>query len=101
MNYHFGVRRSAGAWGAGPIPTSTAVSCRWRHGRQPRIDAATGKERWKRQWPTPLMAGVTVTAGGVLFTGDLDDNFVAVDAHTGKTLYTFNTGGSLGGGVIS
>jgi alcohol dehydrogenase (cytochrome c) len=65
------------------------------------VDAATGKKRWVRQWPTPLVAGVTVTAGGVLFTGDLNDNFVALDANTGKTLYTFNTGGSAGGGVIS
>jgi alcohol dehydrogenase (cytochrome c) len=65
------------------------------------VDAATGKERWVRQWPTPLVAGVTVTAGGVLFSGDLNDNFVALDANTGKTLYTFNTGGSVGGGVIS
>jgi alcohol dehydrogenase (cytochrome c) len=65
------------------------------------IDATTGKVRWKEQWPTPLVAGVIVTGGGVLFTGDLDNNFLAIDANTGKTLYTFNTGGSVGGGVIS
>src|SRR6202030_900788 len=28
------------------------------------IDASTGSVRWKRQWPTPLVAGVTVTEGG-------------------------------------
>lgn len=65
------------------------------------IDPATGKARWKRQWPTPLVAGVTATAGGILFTGDLDNNFLAIDAASGKTLYQFNTGGSVGGGVIS
>lgn len=65
------------------------------------IDAATGKVRWKEQWPTPLVAGITATAGGLLFTGDLEDNFLAIDANTGKTLYAFNTGGSVGGGVIS
>lgn len=65
------------------------------------IDAATGKERWKQQWPTPLVAGLTVTSGGVLFTGDLDNNFLAIDASNGKTLYRFNTGGSIGGGVLS
>jgi alcohol dehydrogenase (cytochrome c) len=65
------------------------------------IDAVTGKEKWKRQWPTPLVAGVTATGGGVLFSGDLDDNFFVLDAATGKTLYTFNTGGTVGGGVIS
>ena len=34
------------------------------------IDPATGKVRWKKEWPTPLVAGVTVTSGNVLFTGD-------------------------------
>jgi alcohol dehydrogenase (cytochrome c) len=36
-----------------------------------------------------------------LFTGDLDNNFLAIDANSGRTLYTFNTGGSVAGGVIS
>ena len=65
------------------------------------IDAATGIVRWKEQWPTPLVAGVTATSGGMLFTGDLDNYFLAIDAGNGKTLYRFNTGGSVGGGVIS
>jgi len=65
------------------------------------IDAASGSMRWRRQWPTPLVAGITVTAGGLLFTGDLNNDFLAIDASNGKTLYRFNTGGSIGGGVIS
>ena len=65
------------------------------------IDAGTGEVRWRRQWPTPLVAGLTATSGGMLFTGDLDNNFLAIDAHNGKTLYSFNTGGSIGGSVIS
>ncbi len=65
------------------------------------IDAVTGKVRWQEQWPTPLVAAVTATSGGVLFTGDLDNNFLAIDAGSGKTLYKFNTGGSIGGGVLS
>jgi glucose dehydrogenase len=54
-----------------------------------------------RQWPTPLVGGITVTSGGVLFTGDLNNDFLAIDASNGKTLYHFNTGGTIGGGVIS
>ena len=65
------------------------------------IDAGTGAVKWKQQWPTPLVAGVVATGGGVLFTGDLNNNFLALDAATGKTLYSFNTGGSIGGGVVS
>jgi hypothetical protein len=65
------------------------------------VDASTGKERWKYASPTPLVAGVTATSGGVLFTGDLNNDFLALDAKTGAVLYRFNTGGSIGGGVIS
>ena len=65
------------------------------------FDASTGKERWKYASPTPLVAGVTATSGGVLFTGDLNNDFLALDAATGDVLYRFNTGGSIGGGVIS
>jgi hypothetical protein len=65
------------------------------------FDASTGKERWKYASPTPLVAGVTPTSGGVLFTGDLNNDFLALDAKTGEVLYRFNTGGSIGGGVIS
>ena len=65
------------------------------------VDSVTGKVRWKQQWPTPLVAAVTATSGGVLFTGDLDNNFLVLDAAGGKTLYRFNTGGSVGGGVLT
>src|SRR5262249_12831283 len=41
------------------------------------------------------------TSGGVLFTGDLNNDFLALDAKTGDVLYRFNTSGSIGGGVIS
>jgi PQQ enzyme repeat len=37
----------------------------------------------------------------MLFTGDMNNDFLAIDATNGKTLYSFNTGGSIGGGVIS
>ena len=65
------------------------------------FDASTGKERWKYASPTPLVAGVTATSGGVLFTGDLNNDFLALDAKSGEVLYRFNTGGSIGGGVIT
>jgi alcohol dehydrogenase (cytochrome c) len=65
------------------------------------IDAPSGALRWRRQWPTPLVAGITTTSGDVLFTGDLNNDFLVIDAHEGSTLYRFNTGGSIGGGVIT
>jgi alcohol dehydrogenase (cytochrome c) len=65
------------------------------------VDSRNGKLRWKMQWPTPLVAAVTATSGGVLFTGDIDNNFLVLDAASGKPLYHFNTGGSIGGGVLT
>ena len=39
------------------------------------------------------MAGTLVTAGGIVFTGRLTGEFMAVDADTGKILWEFQTSG--------
>ena len=48
-----------------------------------------------------MYAAITPTAGGVLFTGDLDGNFLALDARSGDTLYSFDTGGPIAGGMLT
>lgn len=65
------------------------------------FDASTGKPAWVYESPTPMVAAVTPTAGGVLFTGDLDGHFLAFDARTGKVLYRFPTGGAIAGGIVT
>jgi alcohol dehydrogenase (cytochrome c) len=65
------------------------------------IDAATGKQNWAFHGATPMVAGVTPTAGGVIFTGDMNGDFLALDAKTGAVLYRFNTGGAIGGGLTT
>jgi alcohol dehydrogenase (cytochrome c) len=65
------------------------------------IDASTGKVRWQKAWETPPLAGVVAGRGGVLFVGDMNNDFLALDASNGNVLYRFNTGGSMGGGVVS
>jgi PQQ-dependent dehydrogenase (methanol/ethanol family) len=65
------------------------------------FDAATGKELWKYHAGKPMIGGVVATAGGLVFTGELDGNFVAFDARNGKLLYKNNVGGPIGGGLIS
>lgn len=65
------------------------------------IDAESGQERWKYHAPTPIVAGMTPTAGGLLLTGDLDGDFLAMDARTGRILYRFMTGGGIAGGVTT
>jgi outer membrane protein assembly factor BamB len=47
------------------------------------------------------MAGVTPTAGNVVFFGDMGGNFYALDSDSGKTLFQQDMGGALAGGVIT
>ena len=65
------------------------------------VDPRTGKMAWRVKWPTPMYASITPTAGNLLFTGDLNGNFLALDARNGSTLYSFPTGGPIAGGVIT
>ena len=65
------------------------------------VDAVTGEPRWKYQSPQPVVGAVTTTAGGVVFSGELTGHFLALDASTGKVLLRFQTGGPIGGGIIS
>ena len=62
-------------------------------------DAATGKEAWTYTSDLPMVAGVTPTAGRVIFTGELNGDFIALDQKTGKKLYSFYTGGPVAGGI--
>lgn len=65
------------------------------------VDASTGAVRWKYRSPRPMVAAVTTTAGGVVLTGELTGDFVVFDARSGQVLYRFNTGGPVGGGIIT
>jgi alcohol dehydrogenase (cytochrome c) len=65
------------------------------------VDPATGKMRWRVESPTPMYAAVTVTAGDVLLTGDLNGNFLVLGARDGKELYRFNTGRPMAGGIVT
>ena len=42
-----------------------------------------------------MLAAITPTAGGVLFTGAVNGDFLVLDAHDGSTLYRFNAGGAV------
>jgi len=64
-------------------------------------DAATGTVVWRRAFDKPMLGGVVATQGNVVFTGDLDGNFLALHARNGEELYRFNTGGSIAGGVVT
>jgi alcohol dehydrogenase (cytochrome c) len=65
------------------------------------FDADMGTVRWRYRSPTPLVAGVTATAGGIILTADLRGTVLALDAATGTVRYRGRTGQPVGGGVIT
>lgn len=65
------------------------------------VDGETGAVRWRYRSPTPLVAGVTATAGGLVFTGDLTGRVLAFDGRSGKVRWRYPTGQPIGGGVIT
>jgi alcohol dehydrogenase (cytochrome c) len=65
------------------------------------VDPDTGAARWKYHADAPVVAGVTPTAGGVTFTGDMSGNFLALDSATGKELLKTKTVGAMAGGVMT
>jgi alcohol dehydrogenase (cytochrome c) len=65
------------------------------------FDADSGTVRWKFHAPHPMLAGVTPTAGGVVFAADMSGELYAFGADSGHVLWKTNTGQSTGGGIIS
>jgi alcohol dehydrogenase (cytochrome c) len=47
------------------------------------------------------MSGMTPTAGGIAFFGDVGGNFYVLDAVNGERLWGQKIGGAIGGGVIT
>jgi alcohol dehydrogenase (cytochrome c) len=81
----------------GAFSTADGVWAGWLHA----VDADTGVWKWRLKSNYPIMSGVTPTAGGLVFFGDMGGNFYAVDAETGEKLWGQKIGGAIGGGVIT
>ena len=83
--------------GTSYVPPAGATSTGWLTA----LDAASGKVKWQFHAPEPIVAGVTPTAGGVVFNGDLGGNFYAFDATNGKVLLTRTLPGAIAGGIVT
>jgi alcohol dehydrogenase (cytochrome c) len=65
------------------------------------IDSITGQVHWKYHTDKPVVAGITPTAGGVTFAGDLGGNLFVFDSKSGVVANRIQTGGSLAGGLVT
>ncbi len=64
-------------------------------------DPLTGKRQWAYNYPYYLLASVLATAGDLVFSGDPEGNFFALDARTGAKLWSFPTGAGHRGSSVS
>ena len=64
-------------------------------------DPLTGERKWIFPVTTWIMASVLATAGDLVFTGDPEGDFFALDARTGTRLWTFQTGAGHRGSAVT
>ena len=66
------------------------------------INPLTGEKKWEVPLlDLPSSAGMLVTGGGLVFTGKLTGEFMALDESTGKTLWQFQTSSSVNSTAIT
>ena len=66
------------------------------------INPITGEKKWEIPLTElPSSSGMLATAGGLIFTGKLTGEFIALDEDTGKTLWQFKTGSSVNSTAIT
>jgi len=58
------------------------------------LDVLTGAMKWEYRMLAPAEVSTLATAGGLVFSASNEGDFFALDAKTGKLLWTFSAGGS-------
>jgi alcohol dehydrogenase (cytochrome c) len=61
------------------------------------LDAMSGKVKWEFPLLSPGFSSLLSTAGGLVFGGTEEGNFIALDAETGKPLWDLQLGGTVRG----
>ncbi|MEY4981780.1 MAG: hypothetical protein RIR62_46 [Pseudomonadota bacterium] len=65
------------------------------------IDPVTGEWKWEYKNEAPLWGGVMTTAGGLVFFGTPEGEFMALDDSTGEVLWSFQTGSGIVGQPVT
>jgi alcohol dehydrogenase (cytochrome c) len=66
------------------------------------MNPLTGEKKWEVPLTDlPSSSGMLATGGGLIFTGKLSGEFIALDEDTGKTLWQFKTGSSVNATAIT
>jgi alcohol dehydrogenase (cytochrome c) len=65
------------------------------------VDPLTGKAKWATPYKSPNYSSTMVTASDLVFTGVMTGEFQALDAETGKILWSFQTPSGIVGQPIT
>jgi alcohol dehydrogenase (cytochrome c) len=66
------------------------------------MNPLTGEKKWEVPLTDmPSSAGTLVTGGGLVFTGKLTGEFIALDEDTGRALWQFKTGSGINSTAIT
>jgi alcohol dehydrogenase (cytochrome c) len=64
-------------------------------------DPIANKKVWSIKEDLPFNGGTLTTAGNLVFSGNLHGDFRAIDAKTGKVLWSKNLGSGIGAGPVT
>ncbi len=78
-----------------PVTVLSFADDQPRSGTLSAIEPMSGVIRWQLATDLPLVSGVLATAGGLVFTGESNGDFIALDAANGKRLWRFATGAGV------
>ena len=65
------------------------------------FDPFTGTEKWEFKYFSAPNGGALSTAGGLVFAGDSDGNFIALNAQTGRDLWHMQLGAAIYSSAVS
>jgi PQQ-dependent dehydrogenase (methanol/ethanol family) len=71
---------------SGTIPPTGTLSA---------VDVDSGHIAWQYQSDLPMVGGLLATAGNLVFGGEMNGDFDAFDAKTGRKLWSFNLGAGV------
>ena len=71
------------------------------HGAVIAVDAKTGEKKWQFDFVDVTDSGILTTATDLLFTGNREEYFFALDARTGNVLWRTSLGGAVASGPMT
>jgi alcohol dehydrogenase (cytochrome c) len=87
--------------GPGTVKRTTVTDDPNLRGILKAVDPLTGKSKWETPYKSPNYSSTMVTASNLVFTGVMTGEFQALDADTGKILWSFQTPSGIVGQPIT